>query len=104
MQGPQRLQQGQRGSRPPVLSPGGRRYKGWSEAVGKSGTSVAVLYCDAYGFCDRLSQTLARGITKANVATEMVDLLSVDPQVGPPVCPGPSLSHKPSRCSLGFSM
>ena len=28
----------------------------------------------------RLSQTLARGITKANVATEMVDLLSVDPQ------------------------
>ena len=58
-----------------------RRYKGWSEAVGKAGTSVAVLYCDAYGFCDRLSQTLARGITKANVATEMVDLLSTDAQV-----------------------
>ena len=56
-----------------------RRYKTWSEAVTKSATSVAVLYVDAYGYCDRLSQTLARGITKANVATEMVDLMSVDP-------------------------
>lgn len=28
----------------------------------------------------RLSQTLARGITKAGVATEMVDLLSADTQ------------------------
>ena len=56
--------------------------------MGKAGTSVAVLYCDAYGFCDRLSQTLARGITKANVATEMVDLLSTDPQVRVRVHPG----------------
>lgn len=31
-------------------------------------------------FCHRLSQTLARGITKAGVATEMVDLLSADTQ------------------------
>lgn len=33
-------------------------------------------------FCrtHRLSQTLARGITKAGVATEMVDLMSVDAQ------------------------
>jgi len=29
----------------------------------------------------RLSQTLAKGITKAGVKTEMVDVLSVDPQV-----------------------
>lgn len=42
---------------------------------------VAVLYSADYGFSDRLSQTLAKGITKANVKTEMVDVLSVDPQV-----------------------
>ena len=59
------------------------RYKSWSEAIGKAAASVAVLYSGDYGFSDRLSQTLARGITKANVATEMVDLLSVDPQVLP---------------------
>jgi hypothetical protein len=41
-----------------------------------------VLYAADYGFSDRLSQTLAHGITKAGVATEMADVLSVDPQVG----------------------
>lgn len=56
------------------------RYKTWSEAAGSAAASVAVLYCSDYGYSDRLSQTLARGITKANVATEMVDLLSIDPQ------------------------
>lgn len=35
---------------------------------------------DRVNFCHRLSQTLARGITKAGVATEMVDLLSADTQ------------------------
>ena len=42
---------------------------------------VAVLYASDYGYSDRLSQTIARGITKANVAVEMLDLLSADPQV-----------------------
>ena len=49
--------------------------------MGKSTASVAVLYSSDYGYSDRLSQTLARGITKAGAATEMVDVLSVDPQV-----------------------
>lgn len=40
-----------------------------------------MLYAADYGFSDRLSQTLARGVTKAGVATEMVDVLSADPQV-----------------------
>ena len=40
-----------------------------------------MLYASDYGFSDRLSQTLAHGITKAGVATEMVDLISVDPLV-----------------------
>ena len=53
----------------------------WSEAVGKSAASVAVLYSSDYGFSDRLSQTLARGITKTETAVEMVDVLSVESQV-----------------------
>jgi len=53
--------------------------------VGKATASVAVLYSSDYGYSDRLSQTLARGITKAGAATEMVDVLSVDPQVRYPV-------------------
>lgn len=57
-----------------------RRYKDWSEACGKIGTMVTVLYSSDYGYSDRLSQTLARGITKADVQTEMMDLLSADPQ------------------------
>ena len=57
------------------------RYKSWSEAVGKATASVAVLYSSDYGYSDRLSQTLARGITKAGAATEMVDVLSVEAQV-----------------------
>jgi flavorubredoxin len=57
-------------------------YKSWSEAVEKAPASVAVLYASDYGFSDRLSQSLARGVTKAAVGVEMADLLSVDQQVG----------------------
>jgi len=56
------------------------QYGSWSAAMSKAGTSVAVLYAAEYGFSDRLSQTLAKGITKAGVQTEMIDLLSADPQ------------------------
>ncbi|KAF6259934.1 flavo protein [Scenedesmus sp. NREL 46B-D3] len=55
-------------------------YRDWSMAVEKGTTQVAVLYAADYGYSDRLSQTLAKGITKAGVKTEMVDVLSVDPQ------------------------
>ena len=55
-------------------------YRDWSLAAGKAGVTVAVLYASDYGYSDRLSQTLAKGITKAGVATEMLDLLSADPQ------------------------
>mmetsp|Transcript_9557 Transcript_9557/g.20353 ORF Transcript_9557/g.20353 Transcript_9557/m.20353 type:complete len:623 (+) Transcript_9557:94-1962(+) len=55
-------------------------YGKWSAAINKGTTSVAVLYASDYGFSDRLSQTLARGVTKAGVQTEMVDVMSVDPQ------------------------
>lgn len=62
------------------------RYQSWSESVGKAAATVTVLYSSEYGYGDRLSQTLARGITKAGVATEMVDALTVDAQVRRSCC------------------
>lgn len=56
------------------------RYERWSKAVVNASASVMVLYAADYGYSDRLSQQLARGITKAGVATEMADLLSADAQ------------------------
>ncbi|PSC76929.1 diflavin flavo A [Micractinium conductrix] len=56
------------------------RYDKWSKAIAAAPASVMVLYAADYGFSDRLSQTLAHGITKAGVATEMADVLSMDPQ------------------------
>jgi flavorubredoxin len=55
-------------------------YRSWSAKIGKSPACISVLYSDNYGFCDRLSQTLAHGITKADVATEMVDMVRAAPR------------------------
>lgn len=57
-------------------------YKDWSEKALKGGApSVCIIYAADYGFSDRLSQTLARGITKAGeCTTDMLDALSADPQ------------------------
>ena len=56
------------------------RYRKWSQAQAKAETSVVVFYMSDYGYSDRLSQALARGITKTGVAVEMMDLKSADPQ------------------------
>ena len=56
------------------------RYRKWSQAQAKSETSVVVFYVSDYGYSDRLSQAVARGITKTGVAVEMMDLKSADPQ------------------------
>ncbi len=56
------------------------RYRQWSGARQASQTTVAVCYCSDYGFSDRLSQAIARGITKTGIAVEMVDLRAADPQ------------------------
>lgn len=56
------------------------RYRRWSQAKAKSETTVAVFYVSDYGYSDRLSQAIARGITKTGVAVEMMDLKSADPQ------------------------
>lgn len=56
------------------------RYRKWSQAQAKAETSVVVFYVSDYGYSDRLSQAVARGITKTGVAVEMMDLKSADPQ------------------------
>lgn len=56
------------------------RYQRWSQAKAKSETTAAVFYVSDYGYSDRLSQAIARGIAKTDVAIEMMDLKSADPQ------------------------
>ena len=56
------------------------RYRKWSQAQAKAETSVVVFYVSDYGYSDRMSQALARGITKTGVGVEMIDLKSADPQ------------------------
>jgi flavorubredoxin len=56
------------------------RYRTWSQEKAKAETLVAVFYVSDYGFSDRISQAIAHGITKTNVAVEMMDMRSADPQ------------------------
>lgn len=56
------------------------RYRQWSQAQTKGEKTVAVFYVSDYGFSDRLSQAIARGITKTGVAVEMMNLRAADPQ------------------------
>jgi flavorubredoxin/flavin reductase (DIM6/NTAB) family NADH-FMN oxidoreductase RutF len=57
-----------------------QNYRDWSQAKAKAETTVAVFYVSDYGYSDRLSQAIARGVTKTEVAVEMLDLKSTDPQ------------------------
>lgn len=54
------------------------RYRTWSKAQTKGEKTVAVFYISDYGYSDRLSQAIARGITKTGIEVEMVDLRSAD--------------------------
>ncbi|PZV19430.1 MAG: diflavin flavoprotein A [Leptolyngbya sp.] len=56
------------------------RYRRWSQEKSKAEDLVAVFYVSDYGFSDRLSQSISRGITKTGVAVEMMDMRSADPQ------------------------
>ncbi len=56
------------------------RYRHWSESQTKAEKNVVVFYVADYGYGDRLSQAIAKGITKTGVGVEMVDLSSADPQ------------------------
>ncbi len=56
------------------------RYRDWSKAQAKAEKVVAVFYVSDYGWSDRLSQAIARGITKTGVGVDMVDLKAADQQ------------------------
>lgn len=56
------------------------RYRRWSQEKSQSEALVALFYTSDYGYSDRLSQAIARGITKTGVAVEMMDMRSADPQ------------------------
>jgi flavorubredoxin/flavin reductase (DIM6/NTAB) family NADH-FMN oxidoreductase RutF len=45
-----------------------QNYREWSQAKAKAETTVAVFYVSDYGYSDRLSQAIARGVTKTEVA------------------------------------
>ena len=55
-------------------------YRGWSEGRSRGETYAAVCYLSQYGFCDRLSQAIARGISKAEAQVQLVDLRATDAQ------------------------
>ncbi len=54
------------------------RYQKWSKAQTKAEKMAVVFYVSDYGYSDRLSQAIARGITKTGVAVEMMDLRSAE--------------------------
>jgi flavorubredoxin/flavin reductase (DIM6/NTAB) family NADH-FMN oxidoreductase RutF len=89
-----------------------QHYREWSQVKAKAETTVAVFYVSDYGYSDRLSQAIARGITKTDVAVEMMDLKSVDPQEvnelvsraqGLVICTPPSSGSAatPAKAALG---
>jgi flavorubredoxin/flavin reductase (DIM6/NTAB) family NADH-FMN oxidoreductase RutF len=55
-------------------------YGEWSRQRSKGDRYAAVVYVSQYGFCDRLSQAIARGINKTDLPVQLVDLRGTDPQ------------------------
>lgn len=54
------------------------RYYRWSNEQSKGEKSVIVFYFSDYGYSDRLSQAIAKGITKTGITVEMIDLNGTD--------------------------
>lgn len=54
------------------------RYYRWSSEQSKGEKTVAVFYISDYGYSDRLSQSIAKGITKTGVTVEMIDINGTD--------------------------
>jgi flavorubredoxin/flavin reductase (DIM6/NTAB) family NADH-FMN oxidoreductase RutF len=55
-------------------------YRDWSSQRSSAEAYAAVAYISQHGFCDRLSQAIARGIGKAGAQVQLVDLRATDPQ------------------------
>ena len=56
------------------------RYQQWSQAQTKTETFVALFYSEDYGYSDDLARAIAGGITKTEVAVELVDWNNTEPQ------------------------
>jgi flavorubredoxin/flavin reductase (DIM6/NTAB) family NADH-FMN oxidoreductase RutF len=54
------------------------RYQTWSQEQTKGDKTIAVFYISDYGYSDRISQAIAKGITKTGVQVEMLDLNGAD--------------------------
>ena len=55
-------------------------YRDWSGQRSGGETYAAICYVSQYGFCDRISQAIARGVAKAEAQVQLVDLRATDPQ------------------------
>jgi len=56
------------------------QYRTWSEDKAKAEKTVALFYAADYGTSSDIAEAIARGIRKTDVAVELVDLFSSDPQ------------------------
>ncbi len=54
------------------------RYHRWSSEQSKGEKTVAVFYISDYGYSDRISQSIAKGVTKTGITVEMLDLNAID--------------------------
>lgn len=57
-----------------------RTYRQWSEEQQKKTSSVAILYASAYGNTATIGQAIARGITKAGVAVQVINCETASPK------------------------
>ena len=55
-------------------------YRQWSENQKQQNISVALLFASAYGNTTTIANALARGITKAGVAVELINCESAEPE------------------------
>ncbi len=54
------------------------RYQTWSKEQTKGNKIIIVFYVSDYGYSDRLSQAIAKGVTKTGVEVEMIDINATD--------------------------
>lgn len=61
------------------------RYQTWSSEQSKGEKTVTVFYISDYGYSDRISQAIAKGITKTGITVEMWDLNGIEIQEIPEI-------------------
>lgn len=61
------------------------RYQRWSSEQSQGEKTVTVFYISDYGYSDRISQAIAKGITKTGITVEMFDLNGIEIQEIPEI-------------------